>query len=128
MTAGGRFAGVIQDGGLGGNAPTGLKLTGGELILCGNNSYSDGTVVSGGTLIAASASALPDGGRVTVGAGGTLIFDPSLAGGSIEGSSLAVSPGTAPATVPEPGTLALLAAAATLAATAACWRRKGTGA
>ena len=59
VTAGGQFAGVIQDGGLGGNAPVGLTLTGGQLILSGSDSYSDSTTVSGGTLVATTATGCP---------------------------------------------------------------------
>ncbi len=49
----------------------------------------------------AAADSLPDGTSLTVGAGATLIFDPSQAGSPITNSS-------ALAAVPEPSTLALL--------------------
>jgi len=82
-----------------------LKDGSGTLVLSGTNNYSGGTVVNAGTLIATSSTALPDGGSLTVGAGGTLIFDPTYGASPIQGmSSLAASP------VPEPGTLALLLA------------------
>ncbi|MGA2253061.1 MAG: PEP-CTERM sorting domain-containing protein [Thermoguttaceae bacterium] len=61
-------------------------------------------------------AALPEGMSLTVGAGGTFIFDPSVAG-----EPVAVSSGAAVAAVPEPGTL-MLAAAGALVAFAA-WRR-----
>ena len=77
----------------------------GTLLLSGTNTYSS-TEVLAGTLVAVSASAVPDGSSLTVGAGGTFIFDPSLAGGPVTGS--AASSGLV--AVPEPGTPALLAA------------------
>lgn len=57
--------------------PNPLNVTGsGTLIVSGNNYYTGGTNVLGGTLIVSSASALPDGSSLTVGAGATLIFNP----------------------------------------------------
>ena len=57
--------------------PNSLTETGsGTLIVGGNNSYTGGTNVLGGTLIVSSASALPYGSSLTVGAGATLIFNP----------------------------------------------------
>ena len=87
----------------------------GTLTLEGTNSYTDGTSVLGGTLLITSAIALPNGTSLTVGAGGTFIFDPSAAGSPVAGGSVA-----AVAPVPEPGTLALLAAA--LGSAVACRR------
>ena len=78
VTAGGTFYGDIQDGGLGGTNRTGLTLAGGLLILAGSDNYSEGTLVSGGTLVAVTPTALPYG-SVTVAPGGTLIYDPSQA-------------------------------------------------
>ena len=80
----------------------------GTLILSGSNDYSGGTVVEAGTLIAASNTALLDGSVLTVGAGGTFIFDPTAA------AAPSASPQVRPAgveAVPEPGTLVLLLAA-----------------
>ena len=74
------------------------------LVLTGTNTYDGGTVVNGGTLVVTSAAALEGQGSLTIGAGGTFIFDPS----SISGSPVA----SGGAAVPEPGTLALLAACA----------------
>jgi len=71
------------------------------LILSGSNSYGGGTTVSDGTLIVINSNAIPAETSLTVGAGGTFIFDPSQA------SALAASAAIA---VPEPGTLVLLAA------------------
>ena len=84
-----------------------MSASNGTLILSGSDSYTGGTTVNAGTLIATSNAALPAGTSLTVGAGGTLIFDPSLAGSPVAGSS-----GGAVAAVPEPGTLVLLLTAA----------------
>ena len=59
----------------------GFSLTmngaGGTLILSGTDTFTGGVVVNAGTLILASATALRDGSSLTVGAGGTMIFDSS---------------------------------------------------
>ena len=99
-----------------------LTLNGpGTLILSGTGLYTGGTIVNAGTLAVTSSTALPDNQSLTVGAGGTLIFDPSYVASSIiatpiSAASYAVSP------VPEPSTLALLAAG--LAVGFGAWRRK----
>ncbi|MGA2255491.1 MAG: Ig-like domain-containing protein, partial [Thermoguttaceae bacterium] len=60
------------------SGPGGLtKDTGGTVILSGSNSYTGGTVVKDGTLVADNANALPNGTSLTIGAGGTFVFDPS---------------------------------------------------
>ena len=69
------------------------------LILSGSDSYTGGTTVNAGMLIATSATALPAGTSLTVNAGGTFIFDPSVAGATADESTVS--------SVPEPGTLAL---------------------
>lgn len=56
-----------------------VKQGSGSLALSGDNSYKGGTIVTGGTLVAASASALGDG-PVLVGAAGTLLVAPNTAG------------------------------------------------
>jgi len=103
-----------------------VKLGSGTLILSGSNTYTGGTFVNEGILAATDSHALPDNQSLTVGAGGTLIFDPSFSGSSIiatpvSAASSAVSP------VPEPGTIVLLLAA--FGSAAACRRfskrRKG---
>ena len=83
----------------------GLKEIGsGVLVLGGTNTYTGGTTVAGGELIATNNEAIQDGTNVFVGndlgAFGTI--EPSAA-------SLPAAGGTSP--VPEPGTLALVAAA-----------------
>jgi len=106
------FDGAIS--GLGGSL---LKQGTGTLVLSGSNSYAGGTTVNGGELVATSSTALPDGTSLTVGAGGTFVFDPSQAGSPAVGAA-AVSGAAA---VPEPGTLALLVAG--LVAGFGVWRR-----
>jgi autotransporter-associated beta strand protein len=84
----------------------------GKLILSGTGGYTGGTIVSAGTLVLSSNTALPDGSSLTVGNAGAFpgpvvpapAASPALAGAAPAG----VTP------VPEPGTLALLAAAAAL--------------
>ena len=88
----------------------------GTLVLSGTNTFGGGTNVNAGTLIVTTNTALLDGSSLTVGAGGTFIFDPAASA-----SSLTAAPQVRPAgveAVPEPGTIALLAAA--LCAAAAC--------
>jgi fibronectin-binding autotransporter adhesin len=93
-----------------------LTLDGnGQLILSGSGLYTGGTIVNGGTLIVESAVGLDDGSSLTVGAGASSIFariSPAAVGGS------PVSP------VPEPGTLALLAAGGLLISCRALRRRR----
>ena len=61
------------------------------VILSGSNSYAGPTVVNAGTLIVATADALPDGTSLTVGAGGVFVFDPSQAASSISAAGVAAS-------------------------------------
>ena len=88
-------------GGSGGLTKTGLGL----LVLSTSNSFTGGTTVDAGTLELLSSSALPAGTRLIVGKGGTVIFNPAVAGESATNSAVAPA-------VPEPGTLVLLIAAA----------------
>ena len=81
-----------------------------EFVLSGTNTYSGGTYVEGGTLIATNPEAIANGTNLYVGSAGEL----TLFGGAI--------PSSATAAVPEPGTLALLAAGALVAF--AAWRRR----
>ncbi|MGO9109515.1 MAG: beta strand repeat-containing protein [Thermoguttaceae bacterium] len=83
------------------------KIGVGILTLSGSNTYSGGTIVESGTLVATTAYALPSGTILTVGAGGMFVFDPSAAGSPVSNSAVAVA-------VPEPGTLVLLIAGAAL--------------
>jgi len=84
-----------------------LTMSGnGTLILSGTNNYTGGTNVLAGKLAVTSSTALPDGYGLTVGAGGTLIFDPSFHASTIQGLSYTDSPMIQ--SVPEPSTFALL--------------------
>jgi fibronectin-binding autotransporter adhesin len=97
------YAGTIADGpNYGGTV--GLTLAGsGTLYLTGTNTYSGGTIVTGNAeLIVANSEGLADGSSLTVG-------DASAFGG-IEPASAGSRPSAT--LVPEPGTLALAAAAA----------------
>ena len=51
VTAGGLFAGTIQDGVGGGNSPVALRLTGGTLTLNASSTYSGGTTINAGALV-----------------------------------------------------------------------------
>jgi fibronectin-binding autotransporter adhesin len=92
------------------------KAGSGTLILSGTDTYTGATTVSGGTLLATSAYALPSGTSLTVGAGATSIF-----GSSLVSAPPPASGGTG--AVPEPSSPALLAVAA-LVAFAARRRRR----
>jgi fibronectin-binding autotransporter adhesin len=102
--------------GISGVTLMGNDLGGGQLILSGSNDYSGGTVVEAGTLIVNTSSALPDGTSLTVGSGGTFIFDPS-----VSGAPAMVESAARVESVPEPGTLVLLTVAIAILA----WRRYG---
>jgi autotransporter-associated beta strand protein len=67
------FTGYITDGNASGGAATTLLVTGGSLTLSHGNSYSGGTNVTGGILTVAASSALPIGGNLIVGAGGSVV-------------------------------------------------------
>ena len=77
-----------------------------------------------GTLYLAKAGAFPDGTALTVGAGGTLIFDPSRA---VAGPMSSFASGSQLNPVPEPGTVGLLLAAFWTAAIDCRFRRRGKG-
>ncbi len=111
------YGGSIDNGPNSPATTVGLLLTGsGTLFLSGTNTYGGGTAVENGTLIATNPSALADGSNLFVGAAGSF-FAPVVPAAQIPASSTsAVSP------VPEPGTLALLAAGAV--AMAGTLRRK----
>jgi len=99
---------LTLSGNLSGAGPI-TKTGNGLLILSGNNSYSDGTIVEAGTLKVTAADSLPDGSSLTVGAGGSSLFGAALGATQPANLSLIASTGTIVA-VPEPGTLALLIA------------------
>ncbi len=95
------------------------KLGGGTLTLSGSGAYSGGTNVFGGELIASSPLGLKDGSNLFVGSAGS-VFAPPVP--SFDGGTSAASAVAAVAPVPEPGTMALLAAGA--AATVAALRQR----
>jgi autotransporter-associated beta strand protein len=105
-----------------------LKEGPGTLVLAGTNSYSGDTLVAGGTLIAANVEALADGANITVGdaAAFAAADAPSAASAAAALRSVAAGLPTEPlgaiTPVPEPGTIALLAAGAMLLAI--CKRRQ----
>ena len=76
-----------------------------SLVLSGSNSYTGGTDVSSGTLVAASATALPVGGSLYVGARATSLFGPAVAYSPVTPD---LSPTAAVAAVPEPASVTLL--------------------
>ena len=80
---------TVSGGGTGGLTKTGA----GVLTLSSANSYLGGTTVSGGTLLVTATGALPAGSSLTVGAGGTFIFDPSASSSTVAGA-VAISGGS----------------------------------
>ena len=101
------------------------KIGDGTLILSNaTNHYQGGLNVEAGTVVLTTAGALPDGSSLTVGAGGILVFDPSFSSNVVSGGVIAADVAVGVATVPEPGTLVLLAVGAALVAFASRRRRK----
>jgi autotransporter-associated beta strand protein len=91
-----------------------LNGLGGILILSGSDNYTGGTIVTAGTLILESASAVTDGSSLSVGSGEGLLFDPAAT------DSLAIPREQTISPVPEPGTLPLLISALVMATGAWC--------
>lgn len=123
-TGGGEFNAMAGDITLGGKitGSAGLTKTGShKLQLMNNNSYAGPTLVSQGVLEISSLAALPPGGSVTIGAGGTVVLASGLNSAEAASSQL-VAPASAGSAVPEPGTLMLLAALGIVAL--ACWMRR----
>jgi autotransporter-associated beta strand protein len=88
------------------NGSSGLvKTTAGLLTLSGTGSYTAGTTVADGTLLVTNSQAIADGTNLTVGV--ATMFPAAVV------PSPAVSAGPAAVAVPEPGTIALLAAGVT---------------
>ncbi len=102
-TSASTFSGSIQGAG----EQLTLDAGTGRLVLTGSNTFTGGADTLSGTLIVASAYALPDGSSLTVGARGMSMFD--AAASADVPSPLAGAGGAA--AVPEPGTLLLLLAA-----------------
>ena len=102
----------VGNGGNSGTLGSGNVTNNGTLIFSrsdaglsgSDNTYTAGTLVAAGTLDVTNSDALPGGTGLTVGAGGTVIFDPAPAGAPMVATrSLAA--------VPEPAALELMAAA-----------------
>ncbi len=94
-----------------------LTLVGnGELLLSGSSLYTGGTTVEGGTVVVENPYGLADGSNITVDSPG--YFSAFVPGGFSAPSSASV------AAVPEPGTLALLAAGMAIVAFRAMRREK----
>ncbi len=95
-----------------------LAMTGpGELVLGGVDSYSGGTYVSSGKLVVTNPLAIRSGSNLTVGMASDFSPAPIVADSSVAGVA-SIAP------VPEPGTLALLAAAAAIVVLRSVRRRK----
>ena len=79
----------------------------GTLVLSGTNSYMGGTTVNSGTLIATNSHAIADGTSLSVGDPGLLSMLPAPV---VPSAAVAAAAPASISPVPEPGTLALLAA------------------
>jgi autotransporter-associated beta strand protein len=112
VSNGGIFSGTIQDGvdPYGNDIPLSLTVSGGALTLTGTNTYEGGTIVSGGTLTLGNNDAIAEGSSLTVG-DASLFSDLSPASAVTAQASPVTAERMSPTSVPEPGTLALLAAA-----------------
>jgi autotransporter-associated beta strand protein len=80
---------AIPNGGLNYSGAGGLIITGpGSVVLLSSpNTYTGDTTVNQGTLVVANAGVLPDGTSLTVGAGGTFVFDPSQAAANLSAAA-----------------------------------------
>ncbi len=117
--ASGDFGGTIESSG---GMLALLKTGSGQLILSGTDTYSGGTTVNAGTLCVTDAGAIANGTNLTIGPGGTFIYNPAaaaapsgIAGGAAISSSSAPDASSAASQptsngVPEPNTLLLLLA------------------
>jgi autotransporter-associated beta strand protein len=86
----------IPAGGLSYSGGGGLIKTGpGSVTLSQTNTYTGGTAVQGGTLIATCSGAVPSGGSLTVGAGGVFVFDPAATAATIASTTASATPAIA---------------------------------
>ena len=88
---GGVTVGSVTGGSSTVTASSASGFVGNTVTLSGTNSYAGGTTVNAGTLVITSASALPDGTSLTIGAGGTFVFDPSQAASNVSAAGLAAA-------------------------------------
>jgi autotransporter-associated beta strand protein len=134
--------GAISD--IGGGSGSVVQMGPGTVALTGSNSYTGGTSVTGGQLAAENLSAIPSGSLLAISANGSVVLgtpgatEPlgSFSGGagpltsqSSAGGGQMASPalgGGGINPVPEPGTMALLAAAGACSL-AAAWRKRRRG-
>ena len=104
-------AAMTFSGALSGSGGLVLSGSGSVYLSNANNSFSGGTSVEGGTLYLTNRGSILDGSSLTVGAGGTAVFNSSAA--PMIATDMAGEAGPSASTVapvPEPGTLATLAA------------------
>ena len=104
------FSGLIQN-----SNPAGIlsltKVGSGTLTLSGTNTYTGGTTVNNGTLIATNSQAIADGTNLYVGDPASLALLPAATVPAAAIPSAAPAMASAVTAVPEPGTVALVAAA-----------------
>jgi autotransporter-associated beta strand protein len=106
-----------------------IKSGDGVLTLSGTNTYAGGTLVHQGTLQISNGRAVPPGTVLTIDAGASVVFSNGIIGTSSSAGAAAspVSPGIAPAAVPEPGTLLLFVVGAAAMIAVAVRRQGGWG-
>lgn len=97
---------LIISEGINGYANSLVETGQGTLILSGTDNYTGGTFVNSGEMIVTKASALPQNGSLTVGAGGTFIFGSpnpmAFPSASVQKSSAVLE------SVPEPDSMTLI--------------------
>ena len=94
---------ITDSGSISGSGMALMKTGSGTLVLSGTNTYNGGTIVAAGKLMVTTPYAILDGTNLTVGSRTSLFASPTVDAPAVSGES-------APTSVPEPGTLALVAA------------------
>ena len=95
---------ITDSGSISGAGMALTKVGSGTLVLSGSNTYSGGTYVTGGKLVVTAPDAILDGSNLYLGANAAAAFGTVVSADSTPASA------SSPAPVPEPSTLALLAA------------------